>query len=371
MNINRHNYEEYFILYMDNELSSEERRMVEAFVQEHPDLGEELELLQQFKLEPDEAISFSYKEDLMKENGESLITLNNYEEWLILYADNELSNEQRIKVEAFINSHPTIAAELQLLQKTKLQPELIVFQHKELLYRHNRKVRPIAFKWWRAVAAIFILAFSLTALLILNNENKDADGRTAGTNAPDKGKTMPPLVKQETPAEKNTNNTAGVNQPVISNKENNVTPVYKQAVANNIHNAVQKDKKPVKQKMLVDEQQENNEAPVVAELNQKQDNNLPKPVQNPFVNSPKEDKVFIAANTPPVKNDNNNSATNQIVTTSPAEPSDYILASNDGKKNKNRGIFRKLARTFEKRTSIDPTDDGDRLLVAGFAINMK
>jgi hypothetical protein len=45
MNINRHNYEEYFILYMDNELDSDDRRMVEAFVLQHPDLKEELDIL--------------------------------------------------------------------------------------------------------------------------------------------------------------------------------------------------------------------------------------------------------------------------------------------------------------------------------------
>ncbi|MFZ1533860.1 MAG: hypothetical protein WAT14_06795, partial [Chitinophagaceae bacterium] len=62
MNINYHNYEECFILYMDNELSGDERRMVEAFVQQHPELKEELDLLLQYKLTPDTSVIYSGKE---------------------------------------------------------------------------------------------------------------------------------------------------------------------------------------------------------------------------------------------------------------------------------------------------------------------
>ena len=44
---------------------------------------------------------------------------------------------------------------------------------------------------------------------------------------------------------------------------------------------------------------------------------------------------------------------------------------NDGKKNKLRGFFRKVTRTFEKRTNIDPTDQDNRLLVGSLAIKLK
>ena len=100
MNINHHNYEEYFILYMDNELSSDERRQVETFVQQHPDLKEELDLLLQYKLIPDTDIVFKGKKELMVPvavgiDGSTTISISNYEEWLILYMDNELSSEQK------------------------------------------------------------------------------------------------------------------------------------------------------------------------------------------------------------------------------------------------------------------------------------
>jgi hypothetical protein len=98
MNINRHNYEEYFILYMDNELGSEERQQVELFVQQNPDLKEELELLLQSKLTPEPHIIFENKDELLHTAENSAISMSNYEEWLMLYMDNELPAEEKTAV---------------------------------------------------------------------------------------------------------------------------------------------------------------------------------------------------------------------------------------------------------------------------------
>src|SRR5687767_11738129 len=117
MTITRNNYEEYFILYMDNELSSDDRRQVELFVNENPDLKEELHLLMQTQLIPDSSFVFAGKEQLLKTSGTISINTNNYEEWLLLYTDNELTAEQKIATEQFIANHPAAKAELEFLQK--------------------------------------------------------------------------------------------------------------------------------------------------------------------------------------------------------------------------------------------------------------
>ncbi|HRG92242.1 MAG TPA: hypothetical protein PLZ10_04795, partial [Chitinophagaceae bacterium] len=107
-------------------------------------------------------------------------------------------------------------------------------------------------------------------------------------------------------------------------------------------------------------------------------NNLPKPVHNPnLINS----QVPVDALASNIKANNipQQVIPNPVVTSANPQPSDIIQATytnnepleeTEGKKNKNRGFFRKIARTFEKRTNIDPTDD-NRLLVAGLSIKLK
>ena len=52
MNINRHNYESYFLLYVDNELSVQEIDALNLFIEDNADLKNELEILQQSILKP-------------------------------------------------------------------------------------------------------------------------------------------------------------------------------------------------------------------------------------------------------------------------------------------------------------------------------
>src|SRR5882762_4310883 len=106
MIINRNNYEEFFLLYVDNELSAADRMAVESFVRENPDLEKELDMLKQSTLKPDSSISFEHKELLMSgTGGNSFINNTNYEEFFLLYTDGELNEENKKAVEEFASHH--------------------------------------------------------------------------------------------------------------------------------------------------------------------------------------------------------------------------------------------------------------------------
>jgi len=164
--INRHNYETYFLLWVDGELSSEEKVAVERFVAENPDMAEELALLQSTQLHPDETLVFKGKEILYKREGQD-ISLNNYEEWFLLYTDNELSEEQKIQVELFVLQHPDLQREFEYLQQTRLPEENWVFANKEILYRRTTERPPVLYmRWMRYAAAAAVIGIMATVWML-------------------------------------------------------------------------------------------------------------------------------------------------------------------------------------------------------------
>jgi anti-sigma factor RsiW len=92
MKINRINYENFFLLYIDNELSVPERKAVELFVEENEDLKSELQALQLTIIKPN-ALIFENKNSLLKDEFAAL------QQNLLLYVDDELSAAEKLTIE--------------------------------------------------------------------------------------------------------------------------------------------------------------------------------------------------------------------------------------------------------------------------------
>ena len=156
--INRENYEEFFLSYVDNELPAEARAAVERFVAQHPDLREELETLLQCRMEPEPDAVFPGKGGLLQ-----------YEESFLLYIDGELDEAGKQRVEELVHEHPPKGLELSRLLMTVSHPDpAIVFPDKERLYRHERRV--VWMPWLQAGVAAAVLA--VVALLVLPRGRK-------------------------------------------------------------------------------------------------------------------------------------------------------------------------------------------------------
>src|SRR5687767_949365 len=118
MNINRNNYESFFLLYIDNELSAAEKLAVDNFIQVNPDLEEEFIMLQQTVLKADEVV-FSKKESLFK----SGVTPADLEESLLLHLDNELDVAEQKNITELIHTNVDVEQAWLLLQRTKLEKD--------------------------------------------------------------------------------------------------------------------------------------------------------------------------------------------------------------------------------------------------------
>lgn len=168
MNINRHNYEEFFLLYVDNELTAAQRKIVEAFVAANPDLQEEFNLIQQSIFTADEKLDAGFITSLLKPVADETSVS---EEQLLLYIDDELrAGEQKAVEQAIVNT-PQLQKELQWLKRSIFEADKsIVFPDKSLLYKEAQPAGIIylnsSVRRWAAAAAVIVLLGSALWLML-------------------------------------------------------------------------------------------------------------------------------------------------------------------------------------------------------------
>ena len=187
MLINRNNYENFFLLYVDGELSSADLVLVEDFAAANPDLLHELDMLKQTML-PKELIAFDEKNSLFRTNEADELL----QEKFLLKIDNELPGNEFATVNSAIANNEFAGREYAQLSLAKLDAsEKFVFTDKHLLYRKEKdNVVVGAFLRWAAAAVIlgFGIFFGITAL-----NKKNVQGPVAVTVAPVK---KVPVVKK-------------------------------------------------------------------------------------------------------------------------------------------------------------------------------
>lgn len=179
MDINRNNYEDFFLLYADNELSKTERKVVEIFVQENPDLKEEFSMWKLSINIPDEDLKLLDKSFLLKKEP-PFINENNYEEIFVGYHDNELSDVQRKEVQNFVTENSKFKPGFELIGKATLIPDnSIVYPDKKSLYRKEKNGKVIPMILWRSMAAAIVVGFGLW--ITISYYNKDGVSKPVAT----------------------------------------------------------------------------------------------------------------------------------------------------------------------------------------------
>jgi hypothetical protein len=365
--ITRDNYEAYFVMYVDDELNATERKAVEQFIAQNPDLEEELVMLQQSVLRADDHIVFDQKELLFKGTEQTEINENNCSAYFVRYGDDELTNAEKDKVEQFVYHHPKYQADFELIQQIKLVPDnTLSFPDKTYLYRSEEEDnRVIAFPWWRfSAAAVAILVIGSLAWYIVNNTGTQHDvvKETPSVKSNDDN-TLPQLV---TPNSNEVNSVAVTEpsapaKPVTTNKQpDNI--VVEVSHKKNIPDGSNKQQGSYVQHIETPIPEQDPETPVIA-----------------LVQKPVDVVVTNSNETPAVKSaEIKNTVTQQVLVhtvaskpkneTDQAFKEDYVLNAPINK-TPLRGFFRKVSRVVEKVTNPEEGKKGVRIANLEIALN--
>jgi hypothetical protein len=156
MKINRNNYESFFIDYLEGNLDENLVDDFIEFLQQNPDLKEELSLFETVSIEQED-ITFSKKELLFKEKFDAE---NVFNKAAIARMEGDISETEKAEFETYLLLHPEKQKEAELFKLTKLQPdENVVFGKKNKLYRHNAAKTVLL--WTTRAAAVIIVALSV------------------------------------------------------------------------------------------------------------------------------------------------------------------------------------------------------------------
>lgn len=83
-----------------------------------------------------------------------MVTRENYEEYLILYADGELDAAAERQLMSFLNKHPDLKEELAMYESVRLEPDTtIVYASKEALLKQPAAKKITLGNWWAYGAA--------------------------------------------------------------------------------------------------------------------------------------------------------------------------------------------------------------------------
>ena len=138
MNINRNNYEAFFLDYHEGRLNAEQTAELMLFLEKNQELKNEFDEFEDVSLKgSEENISFDDKDILRK----GPVSADNFDEYAIAFAEGLLPASLHTQLITFAEADPYYKKQLELYCKTVLdRHERIIFENKELLKKKNEKI---------------------------------------------------------------------------------------------------------------------------------------------------------------------------------------------------------------------------------------
>lgn len=213
--ITKENYLDWFLLYVDNELDNDQRKLVDQFIATHPEMEEEFLALQETVL-PAEDFNQNWDNLLKTENTDKV----DWEEKMLLHLDNELPENEQIDLQNHLKNNASDAKNWEALQQTVLPLETILYPNKsELLRKEKGRIVPIWIKVASIAAALLLVCFSIFQWTKTESPSEIAINSNPKKTIPNHTKINPAasdsdkLVPQLNPVQKGTEQILASNKP--------------------------------------------------------------------------------------------------------------------------------------------------------------
>jgi hypothetical protein len=360
MLINRNNYENFFLLYVDGELSVADRKVVEDFAAVNEDLQKELDILKETVLTAEDVL-FESKGGLFRPVPIDALL----QEKILFKIDNELAENEEASLNELIKRDENVGAEFALLQRTVLDADdTIVFADKQSLYRREKE-RPVVPIFWRWAAAAVLIGFgSFFGINLLQNKGSNEVAVAPVQGIKNNGVNDPQNIN---PAEEQSIASVTPNkQATIELPDNTNSSAQKATTTPTQKNGSQKEIKKEDQQNLVQDAPQ----PVLQKRNE---NNLPNKriepdVQLATVSQPKQVEIIDKPSIVPLNTEDQYARTASLTDNEKSGNKILYMDEDDVKRSKAGGFFRKVKRFVERTAKIK---SGSTLQIAGFEFAAK
>lgn len=162
MEINRSNYEIFFLDYFEGSLNEDQLASLMSFLEKNPDLKEEFNSFEMVEISEKPSIAFPDKFMLKVPETNLPVNEDNFEWFCIASLEQDLNSEEEQALQSYIKKNPEKKRDFELYTKTILSPsEEIVFEKPQTLKRFQTTPFLLTKQLWTyasAAAVVFIIA---------------------------------------------------------------------------------------------------------------------------------------------------------------------------------------------------------------------
>jgi hypothetical protein len=163
MKIDRNNYEQFIIDYIEGRLNSIENKIVNQFIYENPDIAEEIKNVRSNIITDNEIRHIDRTKIYRSFSDISEITDSNFEEFCIAYLENDLDSISNDHLLNYIGNDPENVEEFEFYQKIKIKADV------NIIFSNKRKLKKQVYSRYRSVIYFSLIAASILLIIILRN----------------------------------------------------------------------------------------------------------------------------------------------------------------------------------------------------------